>query len=282
MISGLVCCLLLCVLGCWAGTTPAGLQFLEENRLKEGVVTLPSGLQYRVITSGDGEVHPTLTTTCICHYRGTTIDGTEFDSSYNRGSPSSFAPNQVIPGWKEALQLMKEGDKWEIVVPAELAYGDRSMGKVITPGSVLIFELHFLKIAPSTIFTSITSMFGNGPPIWMILFAYFSYIMFFKVAPIIKNHFFPDKVIPTISLEDARANPANTQVYLDVKIGDKDVQRIEFVLFNGVVPRTAENFRCLCTGEKGVGKSKKPLHFKNSPIHRIIPNFMYVYIFTSF
>ncbi|CAL6433351.1 unnamed protein product [Bathycoccus prasinos] len=129
------------------GTTEAGKAFLTENALKEGVVSLASGLQYRVLKSGPkGGKKPKVNTPCLCHYRGTTIEGEEFDSSYNRGEPTKFAPNQVIKGWTEAMQLMSEGDKWELVIPSELAYGDRAMGPQITPGSVLVFEMEIVKV----------------------------------------------------------------------------------------------------------------------------------------
>ena len=129
------------------GTTEAGLAFLKENALKEGVVSLKSGLQYRVLKSAPkGALRPKLNQACLCHYRGTTIEGEEFDSSYNRGEPTKFAPNQVIKGWTEAMQLMGEGAKWELVIPSELAYGDRSMGPQITPGSVLVFEMEIIKV----------------------------------------------------------------------------------------------------------------------------------------
>ena len=106
-------------------TNPDGEAFLEANKAKDGVVTLPSGLQYKVLREGDGDFHPTVDSSCSCHYEGTLIDGTEFDSSYARGSPTSFAPNQVIKGWTEAMQLMVEGDKWEMYIPSDLAYGER-------------------------------------------------------------------------------------------------------------------------------------------------------------
>ena len=124
-----------------AGTTAAGVKYLAVNGKKEGVVTTDSGLQYRIITSGPtDETHfggksPLPATQCDCHYWGALIDGTVFDSSYRRDAIASFAPNQVIKGWTEALQLMKEGDKWELWVPSELAYGDKSRGKFIKPGS---------------------------------------------------------------------------------------------------------------------------------------------------
>nr|WP_320049914.1 FKBP-type peptidyl-prolyl cis-trans isomerase [uncultured Desulfuromonas sp.] len=114
--------------------------FLEENGKKEGVVTLDSGLQYKIIESGDG-VSPTAEDTVRVDYRGTLVDGTEFDSSYSRGEPAEFQVDRVIPGWTEALQLMKAGDTWELYVPSKLAYGERGMGQVIAPNSLLIFEV---------------------------------------------------------------------------------------------------------------------------------------------
>mmetsp|Transcript_22253 Transcript_22253/g.32321 ORF Transcript_22253/g.32321 Transcript_22253/m.32321 type:complete len:158 (-) Transcript_22253:299-772(-) len=134
---------------CLAGTTEEGLKFLEENAKKEGVEVLESGLQYKVLEASTKEdaVSPTVSQPCQCHYRGTLIDGTEFDSSYKRGQPSTFAPRQVIKGWTEAMQLMKEGDKWELYIPSELAYGDVQRGQFITPGAVLVFTLEIIECA---------------------------------------------------------------------------------------------------------------------------------------
>eukprot|EP00752_Nemacystus_decipiens_P008296 g7416.t1 len=130
-----------------AGTTPEGKAFLAENKLKEGVVETPSGLQYKVLRSGkEGGKTPLVSTKCLCHYRGTTITGEEFDSSFKRGKPSAFAPNQVIKGWTEAMQMMKEGDHWELYIPSELAYGDSKRSELITPGAVLIFELDLIEV----------------------------------------------------------------------------------------------------------------------------------------
>jgi len=98
----------------------AGKKFLAENKGKEGIITLASGLQYKVLREGGGLEHPKVSTSCECHYAGRLLDGTEFDSSYKRGSPTTFAPNQVIKGWTEAMQLMVEGDKWEMYIPMEL------------------------------------------------------------------------------------------------------------------------------------------------------------------
>merc|ERR1712093_853397 len=102
--------------------------------------------QYKVLREGDGIAHPTADSPCECHYKGTLIDGTKFDSSYDRGSSTSFAPNQVIKGWTEAMQLMVEGDKWEMYIPSELGYGDSGSPPKIKGGDVLIFQMEILKI----------------------------------------------------------------------------------------------------------------------------------------
>ena len=122
----------------------AGEAFLAENMKKEGVVALDSGLQYKVIKAGDGP-KPKKTDAVSCHYRGTLLDGTQFDSSYDRGQPAQFRVDQLIPGWTEALQLMPTGSKWELYIPSYLAYGARPAGQ-ISPNSTLIFELELLEI----------------------------------------------------------------------------------------------------------------------------------------
>jgi len=122
----------------------AGEAFLAENQKKEGVVTLPSGLQYRILKAGDGK-QPTEADTVECQFRATRLDGTEFDSSQQVGKPVSFELKGAIPGWREALKLMPVGSKWQIVVPPQLAYGERSAGG-IGPNSTLIFEVELLSI----------------------------------------------------------------------------------------------------------------------------------------
>jgi len=122
-----------------------GQAFLKENATKPGVHTTPSGLQYKVITEGHGK-SPKSTDTVLVHYRGTTIDGTEFDSSYKRNEPISFPLNGVIPGWTEGVQLMKEGGKMQLFIPSNLAYGSRGAGGVIAPDSTLVFDIELLKV----------------------------------------------------------------------------------------------------------------------------------------
>lgn len=129
----------------------AGIKFLEENKTKDRIVTLPSGLQYKVLIEGRGMEHPTVSTPCDCHYAGRLLDGTEFDSSYGRGSPSAFAPNQVIKGWTEAMQLMVQGDKWEMYIPYELAYGASGKPPKIPAAAALIFIMEIVKIKGDTV-----------------------------------------------------------------------------------------------------------------------------------
>ncbi len=125
-----------------------GAAFLAANATKEGVVTLPSGLQYKIITPGTGP-KPSATDSIICNYRGTLLDGTEFDSSYKRGQPMTIRVGGVIKGWTEALQLMPVGSKWQLFIPPDLAYGDRGQGPG-GPNATLIFEVELLSIQPAT------------------------------------------------------------------------------------------------------------------------------------
>ncbi|MBI5098245.1 MAG: FKBP-type peptidyl-prolyl cis-trans isomerase [Nitrospirae bacterium] len=127
-----------------------GEAFLDENKKKEGVVTLPSGLQYKVIKEGSGEM-PKPTDTVTVNYRGALINGTEFDSSESHGQPATFKVNGVIPGWTEALQLMKAGSKWQLFIPSTLAYGDHGAGREIGPNSTLVFDVELLSIEGSAV-----------------------------------------------------------------------------------------------------------------------------------
>ncbi len=122
-----------------------GEKFLEENKKKEGVIQTESGLQYKIIKEGDGK-KPTKEDTVLVHYKGTLIDGTEFDSSYSRGEPAELGVGRVIKGWQEALQLMPVGSKWQIAVPSDLAYGQRGAGGAIGPNSTLLFDIELLAI----------------------------------------------------------------------------------------------------------------------------------------
>jgi FKBP-type peptidyl-prolyl cis-trans isomerase FklB len=128
-----------------SGNKKAGEDFLAENKNKEGVKTLPSGLQYQVLQPGKGKT-PAKTDNVTTHYHGTLIDGTVFDSSYERGEPATFPVNGVIAGWTEALQLMQEGAKWRLFIPSNLAYGSRGAGSDIGPDSTLIFDVELISV----------------------------------------------------------------------------------------------------------------------------------------
>lgn len=129
-----------------AANKKEGDEFLAANKAKEGVVTLPSGLQYKILTAGTGP-KPTLTDSVVCNYKGSLINGTEFDSSYKRGQPATFGVTQVIKGWTEALQLMPTGSKWQLFIPGDLAYGERGEPRAgIGPNAVLIFEIELMSI----------------------------------------------------------------------------------------------------------------------------------------
>lgn len=123
-----------------------GIVFLEANKKKPGIITLPSGLQYKILVQGNGK-KPKDTDTVTVHYQGTLINGTEFDSSYKRGKPISFPLKNVIRGWTEALQLMPVGSTWEVYIPSELAYGEQGAPPVIGPNEVLIFKINLIDIS---------------------------------------------------------------------------------------------------------------------------------------
>ena len=119
--------------------------FLAENKSKDGITTLPSGVQYKVVMEGKGK-KPTAKDSVVAHYRGALIDGTEFDSSYSRGEPATFPVTGVIPGWQEILPMMPVGSKWQVFIPSELAYGTRGAGANIGPNETLVFDIELLEI----------------------------------------------------------------------------------------------------------------------------------------
>ena len=129
----------------YAQNKASGEAFLAENAKREGVTVLPSGLQYEVLAAGEGK-KPSATDRVQCHYEGTLIDGTVFDSSIKRGEPAVFGVNQVIIGWVEALQLMQEGAKWRLYIPYDLAYGEHGAGEMIPPYSALVFDVELIKV----------------------------------------------------------------------------------------------------------------------------------------
>eukprot|EP00443_Scrippsiella_acuminata_P095579 CAMPEP_0115382356 /NCGR_PEP_ID=MMETSP0271-20121206/6041_1 /TAXON_ID=71861 /ORGANISM="Scrippsiella trochoidea, Strain CCMP3099" /LENGTH=406 /DNA_ID=CAMNT_0002805659 /DNA_START=73 /DNA_END=1293 /DNA_ORIENTATION=+ len=251
----------------YRGTRKRDVDFLVKSGQRDGIVQLASGLQYKVRHRGpsDGK-KPGPSTPCKVHYRGILTDGTEFDSTYRRRLPAVMVPesNEVPPGLGEALRLMREGDRWEIILPSELGYGVTGAGP-IPGGAVLVFELEMLEVdckedAGSQSFTIML--------IGLIIFvglAMLAWLHFTRPTPAPRG--------PPLLPEDGHAQ-GNPYVFFDIEIRGNPVGRIEFELFSTVVPKTAENFRALATGEKGIGESSKPLHFKGSIFHRVIPGFM--------
>ncbi len=128
-----------------AGNLDKGMKYLQDYAAKDGITSTASGMAYKIITAGSGD-SPTEEDTVVVNYKGTLIDGTEFDSSYKRGQPATFPLGGIIPGWKEVLQMMKPGGKWEVVIPPQLAYGERGAGRSIGPNETLIFEIELLEI----------------------------------------------------------------------------------------------------------------------------------------
>lgn len=262
----------------------AGKAYMDKHAKKAGVIVLPSGLQYRVIKSSTLEdaKSPNITSVCHVHYRGTTVKGHEFDSSYKRGNkPTQFKPKGVIRGWAQALKMMKEGDKWEVVIPAELAYGQKSLGEYITPGSVLIFEVELVQVDQETDNPyGLISSWREVPFAFWFFGAYLLYSVFCGAWGVSKPKF------DIKTMKEVEEAPGNKKVFFDVFIGDsgasttstdKDdtsVQRIEMLLFNSLCPKTAQNFLSLCIGDRGIGRSGKPLHYSGSSFHRVINDFM--------
>lgn len=250
----------------YRGTRPRDLDFLAKNGKRSGVVQTESGMQYKVQRSGPADgPRPGPSTPCRVHYRGILTDGTEFDSTYRKGEPIVLRPDQVVPGWRESLQLMREGDRWEIILPSHLGYGQDGAGP-IPGGAVLIFELELLEVGAKE-----SSGYGQ----WSN-FALLAAVVLIGLALLAYQHIYGTPATPRgpkMTLQEA-SHPSNPRVFFDVEIGGKAAGRVEFELFAKVAPRTAENFRSLATGERGVGKSGKKMHFKGSRFHRIIPGFM--------
>ena len=245
-------------------------EHMAKNAKCEDVTTLPSGLQYKVLRDGPATApQPTPSSMCEVHYEGKLIDGTVFDSSYKRGSPATFAPYQVIKGWSEALPLMREGAHWELTVPPELGYGSRGAGSQIPGNAVLIFQLELLKVKKPSMLSFLADpvVFAAAGLAAVGLYAGFLYLNGGTGGT-------SSSPRGPFMLPDEAARPEDPRVYMDIEIGGRPSGKVELQLFASVTPKTAENFRALCTGEKGMGSAGKPLHFAGSAFHRIIPGFM--------
>eukprot|EP00931_Biecheleriopsis_adriatica_P087916 TRINITY_DN62317_c0_g1_i1.p1 TRINITY_DN62317_c0_g1~~TRINITY_DN62317_c0_g1_i1.p1 ORF type:complete len:393 (+),score=94.65 TRINITY_DN62317_c0_g1_i1:46-1179(+) len=244
---------------------------LEENRLRDAVVVTASGLQYEVLKSGpeDG-MNPEPASKCSVHYRGMLLSGVEFDSSYKRGQPATFSPANVVPGFQEALLMMKPGDSWKIWIPSELGYGSKGAGSTIPADAALSFELELLEVSPPAEGLEWIKEQVMANPMLVAVICMFG----FQIYSNFSGGSGAPSGVKELSISDAQGCDENQKVFMSVKVGDDEPARIEIELFTKSYPRTAENFRALCTGEKGKGKSGKSLTFKDSKFHRIIPGFM--------
>lgn len=206
---------------------PPEILWLAKNALaNEDVVSLSSGLQYRILRSGPAVgPHPTPSTQCECHYKGTLTDGTEFDSSYRRGKPSTFSPNRVIPGWTEALQLMRPGDKWELFVPPFLGYGSRGSPPRIPPKAVLIFTLELISIDTTSKWTFFGIDFSQPYTIAVAVALGYVLMRLLSGGGGAKG--------PRVSVDEA-SDDSNHRVFFDMSIGGQKAGRIEMELFNKV------------------------------------------------
>jgi len=244
-------------------------KILEENRLRDDVTETASGLQYEVVKSGPSDgLNPEAESKCVLHYRGTLLNGTEFDSSYKRGAPATFKPASLMPGFKEALLMMKPGDTWKIWIPSQIGYGSKGAGSAIPPDSGLFFELELMEVSPPAEGLAWLWEQAMANPMPLALLGLFAFQM-------VQQYFSKGSTADMKELKiDEIKSEENPKVFLDIKIGDDKVEKVGIELFSKSYPKTAENFRALCTGEKGDGKSGKPLTFKGSTFHRIIPGFM--------
>lgn len=245
------------------GTRHRDLDFLHKNGKREGVVQLESGVQYKVQRSGPSDApQPLSSTPCRVHYRGMLTDGAEFDSTYRRGQPIILRPEDVVPGWSEALQLMREGDRWEVILPSHLAYGERG-AHPIPGGAVLIFEMELLEVGASEGGNSNRMLVLIGAVIAAGLLI-FAYQQLTKSSPRIRGRL--------MHIEEA-SDHLNPHVFFDIEIAGKPAGRVEFELFAKVTPKTAENFRALATGEMGVGKSGKKTSLQGFQLPSYHPKF---------
>ncbi len=251
----------------YRGTQQKDVNFLKKNAQRMGVFERSSGLQYKILrkSADPNAKKPGASTVCKVHYRGAFADGTEFDSTYVRQQAMFVRPDQVVEGWGEALQLMRQGERWEICLPSHLAYGEKGFGP-IPGGAVLIFDLDLVEVDAKE----------PSPPGYGTLAILIAALVVLVLMFLYQHFYMRSPKLPRgalISVHDV-SSPLNPRVFFDLEVDGKPGGRVEFELFADVVPKTVENFRALATGERGVGKSGKPLHFKGSIFHRIIPGFM--------
>jgi peptidylprolyl isomerase len=258
-----------------AASTPAerGRLFLEENKKDPAVTTLPSGLQYKVIEAAHPHAKsPHLQSKVIVHYNGSHISGRMFESTAwpKENDPRTNQPKlvylddkTVIQGLRDALLLMKEGDIWNVTLPAELAFGERgSQSRRVSPGVAVNYQIELVAVHEKAQFEFYGIDFGaRDTHMLLTTMIFYCYMLY---------HTFGNPFSNAYDLEDAKSEE-HPCIFLEVQIGDEEPGRIEVELFRKLCPKAVENFRALCTGEKGQGKAGKPLHFKGSKFHRVLP-----------
>eukprot|EP00040_Diaphanoeca_grandis_P003149 m.23945 g.23945 ORF g.23945 m.23945 type:complete len:377 (+) comp14421_c0_seq1:209-1339(+) len=242
------------------------IEFLEQYAAKESTISMESGVMYTIVNRGDPTgKSPSVWTPCRIHYTGKLHTGMIFDGTDPERGPKSLTPKHLIPGLSETIPMMKEGDKWEIVIPSELAYGDYEKG-AIPRNSVLVFDMDLLEVGnePSSLSVYADLIFRRYPmAIIFTVFVIYKFIGWFLGINAPSGPRYNAKILQSVM---------NPRVFLDIAIGGKHKGTIEIELFPKVVPKTVENFTSLCLGNVVV--DKKRLAYKGSNFHRIIPDFM--------
>ena len=253
-------------------------EFLEDYKQKPGVEKTSSGLLYRYLEKGprhgDPEAdHQQMDEYAKVHYVVRLIDGTEIDSSEREGTPEMFQPKHVISGWSEAMvTLMTEGDRIELVVPPELAYGAQGRGDVI-PREIgyLVFEVLMIDVNVGKwrrAFDYIYYQDLRNPYVWIVVGGIMYWVYYACISP--SDDFDTRRISPRYA-----SDKRNPRCWMEISIDGQVEGVVEFELFANYCPKTCENFRGLCTGEYGIGKCyQKPLHYKGSPFHRVIVGYL--------
>eukprot|EP00441_Pelagodinium_beii_P028082 CAMPEP_0197663750 /NCGR_PEP_ID=MMETSP1338-20131121/58217_1 /TAXON_ID=43686 ORGANISM="Pelagodinium beii, Strain RCC1491" /NCGR_SAMPLE_ID=MMETSP1338 /ASSEMBLY_ACC=CAM_ASM_000754 /LENGTH=375 /DNA_ID=CAMNT_0043242241 /DNA_START=105 /DNA_END=1232 /DNA_ORIENTATION=- len=256
-------------------------EMLSDNAKRPEVITEPSGLQYEILESAPKFNEPCkLIDRCMANFTMSLLDGSEWkvvESSEKLRKPVALVPDKSNPGLKEALLKMKEGDRWKIWLPSEIAYGQKGFNSSharVAPGAAVFYEIELLEIKIELTTLMWWKEFLMNNQLLLVFAVYF----FWKIVPQLKELFWDEEAefidgVEWLPTRKAAGLKKNATVFLDVEMGEEK-GRIELELFTEKYPKTAENFRALCTGEKGDGKSGKPLCYKGTSLHRVITDFM--------
>jgi hypothetical protein len=239
-----------------------GVYFLNINSRVPGVRELPSGVQYKVLhqSSNQNARHPTGNSNIRCMYSGYLVNGFEFTSLEDHTATLMHVA-ELIPGLREALLLMKEGDTWEIYIPAALGY-NQQLRNHIPPGNTLIFKFELIEIVEPTLLD-----FIDDPYLYTCAAIVLTVMVVLQQMCALTAE-------KAMLLPSSLRSPANPRVFLVFSQASEILCRVEIELFSKIFPKTCENFRALCTGEKGFGALGRPLHYKGSPLHRVLPDYV--------